>query len=158
MCALISTAPAPKKAGEDQAIGRSRGGARGPVPQGHRRLRRVSPSFLSFVELPPKLFLREQRSVVNADLSDALTRNSQINHQSAVAKQLPARDIVAERTPCCPLRIGAAQIMCAWRGEEPGKARKVVHEGRPEEQASVVSVGMVCRGMRRTWLRRTVLL
>src|SRR5271169_210843 len=91
--------------------------ARGPVPQGHRRLRRVSPSFLSFVELPPKLFLREQRSVVDADLSDALTRNSQIHHQSAVAKQLPARDIVAERTPCHPLRIGAAQIMCARRGE-----------------------------------------
>jgi len=25
--------------------------------------------------------------------------------------------------------------MCARRGEEPGKARKVVHEGRPKEQA-----------------------
>ena len=58
----------------------------GPVPQGHRRLSRVSPSFSSFLELPSKLFFREQRSVVDADLSDALTGNSPINHQSAVAK------------------------------------------------------------------------
>ena len=74
-------------------------GGEGPVAQGRGRLEGIAMALVPLIEQPTQLLFGKQRPTVNADLPDACSGFDQVDHQRAMAEQVPQRGIVAEQAP-----------------------------------------------------------